>query len=95
VIKERRNIALDYPEILLRLSGAKAYALDSIHRATVRSKPKGVLAEISFTDGFENHPESFLYNPIFNGRNSEWSELSIAFRNVDSPYRIWFKGFRL
>jgi hypothetical protein len=45
--------------------------LDRLHRAAIRSKPKGVRAKFRLVDGFQDHAERFLDNPIADRRNTQ------------------------
>jgi hypothetical protein len=74
-----------------------AYRGDRIHGATVWPKTRGVLTEIGFPYGFQDHAPGFLPNTVFDGRDAEWSPLPVGFWSRDSASREWFNllGFEL
>ena len=64
------EISLNDPEELHALIGVMPDGLDRIHRAAIRSEPKGVLAKFRLVDGFQDHAERFLDNPIADRRDA-------------------------
>ena len=51
-------------------------------------------AEIGFPYGFQDHPQGFLYNPVKQDWDTEWSLfIAVWFGYVHPSHRTWFKGF--
>src|SRR5262245_1623612 len=70
-VEVRGNVSFDDPEILLAFLCCPRDALDGIQSATVRAEPERVLTEGCLVDGFQNHPDCFLYNPIPDARYAQ------------------------
>ena len=51
--------------------------------------------KIRFKDGFQYHPERFLYDPVSNRRDAEGALPTIRFGHVRSAHGRWFKLFGL
>jgi len=84
-VEARRDVPLDDP--VIPLLEVRPEVFDRIHRAPVGPEAVGILQEVRLEDGFEDHPNRLLYDPITNGRNAQRPLLSVRFRNVHSPYR--------
>src|SRR5262245_27225404 len=85
-IEIRRDVPFDDPEVFATLRGIVHQIPDGIHRAAAWAEPEGSLTKVGLIDGFQDHANSFLNNPISNGRNAQRTSLSIRFWNVHPPY---------
>ncbi len=62
--------------------------------ASVGPESIGMDAEICFPYGFQDHPKGFLYNPVKQDWDTEWSLfIAVWFGYVHPSHRTWFKGF--
>jgi hypothetical protein len=63
--------------------------------ASIRPESIGMATEVRFPNGFYDHSESFLYNPIADGWDAQWAHFNPAtgfdFTDVRSTHRLWFK----
>jgi hypothetical protein len=76
------EIPFNDPEIFLMLLGAPRNTPNRIHGSACGTKTKGIWTKIRLKNGFEDHPQGFLYNSIPDGRYAQWALCTIGFRNV-------------
>src|ERR1043165_1898802 len=84
-----RDVPFNDPVVSLPPDSTHGRVLDGIHCPAIGSEPKGVLTKIGLVDRLQNHAESFLYNPISNGRDAQWPILPapIMLLNVHPAHR--------
>jgi hypothetical protein len=72
---------------------------DRILCASIWAETIGVPTKVGFPYGFQNHTERLLYNPVADGRDTQWAHLNptsrLDFPDVCSPRRLWLKPLGL
>src|SRR5215813_760030 len=68
---------------------------DRLMGVLLRAKPVAALLEVRFKDRLNDDLHRHLGHSVANGRNSQWSFLSLHLGNVDPPHRLGTIGLFL
>src|SRR5947207_350032 len=85
-VEERPDVRVEHP-VDLALDCYRQ-RIKCIVRRPLRSEPVREPDELGFVDRLQHHPRGLLDNFVLQRRDTDWSQFSIAFRDVNATDRL-------
>ena len=88
VVETTANVALQHPSRTVLVGQHEEALPDGVSRASARTKAVGVFVRCGLGDGFQCQQMQCLHGAVFHRRDTQWSQLPIGLRNVDTSQRL-------